>query len=1131
MPLNFRKMISKTLKISIMKTITTNQIWKMFIMPFFCLMLGYSAESQNVILTTSGHPRIFLNPAKVNHLRALSQEVQNGTRGSVLLNDNLFPATGSMSFELFVDTASLHPQQTMSLFDEFDGTRNHIFLRMPYAGVFDTLQLALHTKNNTYAAAKLFGIKANNWNRITLGWNTTVDSMYYKVEYYSANKWNLFRSSKFKINDPTWVPDQQNFTFKTNGYIDNIAVYSSYIPSPTKYLAKFNMEKQQGFFTVIDSTANQLQGVVKLYGDSVLVSRTSNNKGHSIYLNYHSTPPSKSPTIISQFSIKSSDYQADVLKQQMATAYNYIQSMDLNSFKCSSNSPCRSEGTYYRGVINTAFMWQVTGDIKFRDKAIAMIDTILTGPRNCEALSTCGINDQVTRTRIMAMGLLYDWMYNDIDPVRRTRLVDSIKTSLHYDYPSWGLNLAPQLCGSGSFVPNGFSCAVNANPSYLGGHSYNTSRSVLIAVLAVIDAAPEFQPLLNKLSNSFKTGFDPVYEYVINKDGGHPMGYAYGTGYDIWDATYLLNQLTTDKHKITWPANSYKRFLYGIRGYDFPKLGDDYENYGLTYGALGSGFFPSYPIYASRFNKDGVAQYFNEFVVSPFRSGNSNYGWFYDIVFGDSLATPVSYTTLPLAKKFSVSGLVSCRDNWDIPNTALLNFKSSNFIGFNHVHADNNSFELFYKSPLLIDAGYYDSYGTPQWVNYYTRTIAHNAVTVYNPLQTALAGGGVLDGGQLTTEQIGVNYPTLSEISPNGSRWIDGIDSLNGYDHHTSQDYTYFKGDATKAYPKSNVKQSVREIIYTRNGVGNWQHPLVFIFDKVKSVDANFVKRVHWHMINKPVKTKNRYTIVNGKAYLDILYPAIAKDTLIGGPGHNFWVDNPVTGAGKNYNLNCPSYGCDDTTQAGVWRIDVKPSKKDTLDHFLQVIAIDDASGNKILVTSGGSTTKAVYAIINNNLLVSFSRQDTAISNLTINAAVSFTDGIITGLKPNSKYQVFKSGNTLTVILKTTGTYTASNAGVVYVKNISVAMGMDEVENINRILLYPSPCNDELSIAADLNGPGSYQLSIINVLGQMVLQKEFLVTQSLFEQKIETASFERGIYFLSIKGSKGENYLQKFIKE
>jgi hypothetical protein len=57
-------------------------------------------------------------------------------------------------------------------------------------------------------------------------------------------------------------------------------------------------------------------------------------------------------------------------------------------------------------------------------------------------------------------------------------------------------------------------------------------------------------------------------------------------------------------------------------------------------------------------------------------------------------------------------------------------FKSSPYGSFNHSHGDQNGLLLSVAGqPLLVKAGWYDWYGSPQWTDWYHQTKSQNAVT------------------------------------------------------------------------------------------------------------------------------------------------------------------------------------------------------------------------------------------------------------------------------------------------------------------------------------------------------------------------------------------------------------------
>ena len=153
-----------------------------------------------------------------------------------------------------------------------------------------------------------------------------------------------------------------------------------------------------------------------------------------------------------------------------------------------------------------------------------------------------------------------------------------------------------------------------------------------------------------------------------------------------------------------------------------------------------------------------------------------------------------------------------------------------------------NTFTIHYKSPLAIDSGMYDEgcenggYGSTHWCNYFTRTIAHNGIIVFDPEQEYKVYGRSVsnDGGQPYREE----EPTkLTDILPGGHAHLDGITLCRETD-----EYTYAVGDATKAYDRERVSLAQREIIYLRRNTTS--RPVIVVFDRVESTRKDFLKNV-----------------------------------------------------------------------------------------------------------------------------------------------------------------------------------------------------------------------------------------------------------------------------------------------
>ena len=312
---------------------------------------------------------------------------------------------------------------------------------------------------------------------------------------------------------------------------------------------------------------------------------------------------------------------------------------------------------------------------------------------------------------------------------------------------------------------------------------------------------------------------------------------------------------------------------------------------------------------------------------------------FEDVLYGDPRVPPLApgdpAAPLPLSRNFGHAGVILARDRWDAQAT-LLQFRSVPFYSSNHHHRDENSFTLFYRGPLAIDSGVYDEggaepggYGGPHWRNYFTRTVAHNAITVFDPAQLmTLSGQRVTnDGGQIFREE----PATLADLQPGGIAHLDGITH-----YQNTPDYTAVSGDATKAYDPVRVRLAQRDLIYLR-ATGR-PHPMVVVFDRVTSAQPQFEKHFLLHTVNEPTVHDRLMVTENhgGRLSCLTLLPLDARLTLVGGPGKEAWVD----GANHPWVLRPrPQPGL----EPGAWRLEVSPGTARVTDYFLHILFVDDA--------------------------------------------------------------------------------------------------------------------------------------------------------------------------------------------
>ena len=422
--------------------------------------------------------------------------------------------------------------------------------------------------------------------------------------------------------------------------------------------------------------------------------------------------------------------------------------------------------------------------------------------------------------RAASLGILYDWLYGELDvPLPgdpggrsyRAAMAQAIKDTIGGVSATPSGDMSASLCGTSNltFTSSILGCTSpltfenyirNANPAqisiapyYISGHAVLSNEESALALMAIAEENPDVLPLLETNYTHFLKGFIPA-RAQISVDGGHQTGFAYAYGnvsipemLAIWRTG--LDTGATPPFAGDWQNRLIYPYLYGLRpDGSFPARGDNFPAY-ITDPQPGN-----LALMAAAQGGDSIAYGFFLKSVRGAR-GNDQNRMLEELYFGPVQAAPTGLDALPLSRHFRVAGEVLMRDSWTFANATLLEFKSSSFSSENHQHLDQNSFSLHYKTPLLIDSGMYDNYGTPHWANYYTRTIAHNAITVFDPTEHFLRYGveNSNDGGQWYPSSATL-YPTLEEIGPGATNHLDGV-----VNYEATASYTYTRGNASKA--------------------------------------------------------------------------------------------------------------------------------------------------------------------------------------------------------------------------------------------------------------------------------------------------------------------------------------------
>jgi hypothetical protein len=620
-------------------------------------------------------------------------------------------------------------------------------------------------------------------------------------------------------------------------------------------------------------------------------------------------------------------------------------------------------------------------------------------------------DDMPIRGKLFALGSLYDWIYDDLDEQLKKRMRNEILDLVEYVDNTW------------HYVSN----------AVVDGHSRFGNISVLVALLPIYhdineENSDRYYKYLQLVIDNWATLFNPFQTWV-NGRGSHSMGWAYGASYSRF-FPYMVWEFATDEPSwlTDWQRDKVYFNLYGLRN-DYnekERKTGAYDNFPFSADVWASDYSSNLQglqvLFSAAYYRDGHAKWFYNFM----KNRNIN-GWMFkdnswDILYNnfskDEEKLPYD---LSLSRYFPHSAFVIMRDSWDFNKNTLMIFKSSSFYAAGHHHKDQNAFTIYYKGPLAIDAGTYEAaggWGSNHFWNYYTRSVAHNTMLIYDPSEKFREYSN--DGGQYFFES---DNPALKQIIEGGSNHLDGI-----IHYEEGVDYSYTVGDATKAYHSSKLKEYKRSIVYLRNH--SYNHPVIIVYDKVVSTNSGFKKSYLLHSINEPIVTNNitMFQIDDGmnsenKAFLfqETLLPQSPQIIKIGGRENDqeFYVADDGKGKPRNYNekavYNNPSIRQKrELREGGEWRVEISPDNPNKEDVFLNVLSVTDGK-EKYTATK----TEYVYSedfdgvIVSDNdkkesTLVLFCKHK-KLSNdyIGISKESIFNNVLITGLNAKTTYKIY----------------------------------------------------------------------------------------------------------------------------
>ena len=581
-------------------------------------------------------------------------------------------------------------------------------------------------------------------------------------------------------------------------------------------------------------------------------------------------------------------------------------------------------GQYGHRVSDAAMLWVVTKNPKYLDFTKVWLDKIIT---YCDARLSDNTNPNGQAFNVITTLCAYDWIYNDLTAEERDDLGERLY-KVCYDIAWHGDGIRPKRPRENTSSPTSSFSGNSVLPWYIGLAFYGDGINDGECVKMLQNGYDLHQKMTAHRAK------------MLGKSGGSNSG-TIGNGFD------------------TYPYAEYN-FIYTFRsatGIDpMPQMNYmiGYLNY-LDWMCLpgcrefGIGDSNHYDNKMPRTMGAHIKEMANLLV----KNNPDKFNWFASLLarYNDGAnRTPVMHF-LPLLHPyhFESGDIISVADAKDKQSKRFENLghivmrsglgEKDTYAIFlterkdnNRQHYDLNHFVIYKNGYRALDSGARPNPGLHQ-SHYYTRTVAHNCVTITMP-------------GEEMPRHWGKAAPNEDKDTPvpndGGQRHNRGGKLLA---HKESEDYVYIASDASNCYHAGKAEQVVREFV--------WIKPDIFVvYDRVVSDQAEYAKRWLYHTASEPVMNgKNEFSEVSqgGKSICRTILPKKAVIERIGGEGKQFWSE------GKNWTI--PEFKPEDSMYkrfrftprnnhplAGQWRVEVSPKKAATNDHFLHIIQVGDES-------------------------------------------------------------------------------------------------------------------------------------------------------------------------------------------
>ncbi len=358
--------------------------------------------------------------------------------------------------------------------------------------------------------------------------------------------------------------------------------------------------------------------------------------------------------------------------------------------------------------------------------------------------------------------------------------------------------------------------------------------------------------------------------------------------------------------------------------------------------------------------------------------------WYYLLWYDPAVEPRPPSETLPRAVRLNPGtyDLFFMRSGWE-DDATVVSFHAGDWFG-SHDNLDVGHFSIFRKQWLALDAGVYSPMGKSHYVNFSSRTLAHNSLLIQDPQERFQNPHNddvsvINDGGQRVVVSLGgrstQNNRDVSVWKRN--RLEDAhFERATVLHFYAGDTLDFVATDITMAYNsdffssygsdfrnRPKVSQVVRNLAYVRPST-------VIIYDRILAKDPSFTKTWTLNTANQPYLGENgTFLAENGGSVLAgrTLLPAAPHREIWGSHARPFHFQ----GVDMHHGIDLWDYP---EVEPGGWILRISQAEQDVNCEFLHVLAAGNRSRTTQELLEGWKLLagRGLRAVVNNELVLAF---------------------------------------------------------------------------------------------------------------------------------------------------------------